>query len=106
METVVERDISYALYTRVMNIGTDRELMTALRKYETTQLKKFQAWTVTCDRQQPNERFYILDLDGERVPENVQNLFGKRYLTALNEIKKALVRLLAERSLDEVLADV
>lgn len=103
MEAQVERDIEYAVYARVMNIGTHPDLMATLTQYSTAQLQTFQAWTVMCDRQQPNERFYILETDGYRMPDSVQNLYGKRYLIALNAIKKAIVQVLGQRALEEVM---
>jgi hypothetical protein len=107
MEAQVERDIAYAVYARVMKVGTHPDLATALTKYTTEQLQQLQAWTEQCDRQQPNERFYILETDGYRMPDSVQNLYGKRYLTALNAIKQAIVRVMGERALEEVvLGDV
>lgn len=100
----VERDVPYAVYANVIKIGTAKDLQDVLQRRSMDDLKKLEAWVAENDRRSPEEFFYILETDGYRMPDEVQKLYGWRYLKALNAIKFALTTELGSRTLDAVLA--
>lgn len=105
-----ELDITYAQYKTVINLsckGLGRILAQASQERLQGLREKLEAW----DPQTSTHVFYILEVpmaDGSqyRMPDEVQKLYGKRYLMALNTIKEALTREVAERAFDEMFNDV
>lgn len=100
--TKVEKDIPYAVYARVVGIGAMPNLSQALARYTADQLQLLQAWLMEWDPRTEACVFFVLETDGYRMPDEVQRLYGKRYLMALNTILRALQVVQGERMMDEV----
>jgi hypothetical protein len=105
-----EIDITYAQYKTVVSLSC-KGLGRILAQASQERLQRLREKLETWDPQTTRHVFYILDVpleDGTeyRMPEEVQKLYGKRYLMALNTIKEALTREVAERAFEEMFNDV
>jgi hypothetical protein len=97
-----EKDIPYAVYAKVVGIAAMPKLLDALKRHTPTQLQLLTAWVNEWDPRTEAHVFFILETDGYRMPDEVQRLYGKRYLTGLNAIRNALKMVEGERLMDEV----
>lgn len=104
--TKQEKDIPYPVYARVVGIAAMPKLMASLGGYTPEQLGLLKAWLTEWDPRTATTQFYILETDGYRMPDEVQRLYGKRYLTALNYILGEIKQLEGERLMTAVFGDV
>lgn len=101
-----EIEITYAQWKTVTTLGS-KSLGHVLAKAALPKLRELEYKLREWDPQTTKYVFYILDVpleDGTeyRMPDEVQRLYGKRYLMALNLIKEALQHELADRAFREM----
>lgn len=105
-----EIDITYAQWKTVVSLGS-KALGRILAQASLPRLRELEQKLREWDPQTTKHVFYVLDVpleDGTeyRMPDEVQRLYGKRYLMALNLIKEALAHEFADRAFREMFDDV
>jgi hypothetical protein len=104
--TKAEKDVPYRVYARIVGIAAMPKLFESLKAYTPEQRQLLQAWLLEWDPRTEANVFYILETDGYRMPDEVQRLYGKAYLKALNAILGALKQVEGERLMDEVFGSI
>jgi hypothetical protein len=97
-----EKDIPYKVYARVVAIADMPNLSDSMRGYTPEQVTKLKAWLLEWDPRTEAYTFFILETDDYRMPDEVQRLYGKRYLRSLNTILQVIKQVEGERLAEEV----
>lgn len=93
--------ISLEVYSTVTRMGSSPTFLTT--KVPTFAKENLLKGLAYCTEHDPDgQPFTILEADGTAMPEDVQRLYGKLYLKALNALRRAIELQLAELAATEV----